>query len=235
MRDCECILVDAGGLVEPGIGLCADRFGHYHTSNGDSASERRGTTPKHAFASEAHFCQHCAPVTFVRSLHFMASGPAHHATGWAAGVIAAAIVTHMGADDHWHLRAAAAFIAGVLGGSAPDWLEVAWWARKRRLWITHRTFTHWGIRWVALLVWSYKHLGQLPGAAAFGFACGALIHLLADWPNPLGVPWIFRRHSLNLWNSGHCDLIVVGAAWAAAWYFAMHDVPFEMRHMLRLV
>ncbi|RDJ99347.1 hypothetical protein DLM46_29425, partial [Paraburkholderia lacunae] len=43
----------------------------------------------------------------------------------------------------------------------------------------------------------------------FGFACGGLMHLLADWPNPLGVPWIAGRHSLNLWNSGHCDLIVL--------------------------
>ena len=52
-------------------------------------------------------------------------------------------------------------------------------------------------------------------APLFGFACGGLMHLLADWPNPLGVPWIWRRHSLNLWKSGRCDLIVVAAAWAA--------------------
>ncbi|MFP3615840.1 hypothetical protein SB778_37995, partial [Paraburkholderia sp. SIMBA_050] len=45
----------------------------------------------------------------------------------------------------------AAFAAGVAGGTAPDWLEVAWWTRKRRLWITHRTVTHWGIGWIALL------------------------------------------------------------------------------------
>ena len=50
-------------------------------------------------------------------------------------------------------------------------------------------------------------------APLFGFACGGLMHLLADWPNPLGVPWIWRRHSLNLWKSGRCDLIVVAAAW----------------------
>ncbi|MFP3656479.1 metal-dependent hydrolase, partial [Burkholderia sp. SIMBA_052] len=35
----------------------------------------------------------------------MASGTAHHATGWAAGVIAAALVTRMGADGPWHLFA----------------------------------------------------------------------------------------------------------------------------------
>jgi hypothetical protein len=46
------------------------------------------------------------------------------------------------------------------------------------------------------------------------------MHLLADWPNPLGVPWIWRRHSLNLWNSGHCDLIIVAAAWGGTLWLA---------------
>jgi hypothetical protein len=48
------------------------------------------------------------------------------------------------------------------------------------------------------------------------------MHLLADWPNPLGVPWIAARHSLNWWNSGRCDLLIVGASWAAAWFIAGH-------------
>lgn len=156
----------------------------------------------------------------------MASGSAHHATGWAAGVIAAAIVTHAGADTPWHLAAALAFVAGVAGGTAPDWLEVAWWRKKRKLWITHRTLTHWGVGWVALLLGSYRELGHwLIAAPAFGFACGGMIHLFADWPNPLGVPWIARRHSLNLWRSGRCDLIVIAASWVAAWFFAVHGVP----------
>jgi hypothetical protein len=59
-------------------------------------------------------------------------------------------------------------------------------------------------------------------AVAFGFACGGVMHLLADWPNPLGVPWIAGRHSLKLWNSGHCDLIVVAASWACAWFVVSH-------------
>jgi len=159
----------------------------------------------------------------------MASGTAHHATGWAAGVIAAAIVTHLHADGPWHLYTALAFAGGAVGGSAPDWLEVAWWRKKRRLWITHRTLTHWGIAWLTLLVWSYHRLGHLPAAApAFGFACGGVIHLLADWPNPLGVPWVIQRHSLNWWKSGRCDLIVVAASWVAAWFFAVHGVPHSL-------
>jgi hypothetical protein len=153
----------------------------------------------------------------------MASNHAHHATGWAAGVIAAALVAHAGAGGPFHLWLAAALIAGIAGGTAPDWLEVAWWSRKRRLWITHRTATHWGIGWLLLLAGSYHWLGRAPLAApAFGFACGGLMHLLADWPNPLGVPWIAARHSLNWWNSGHCDLLVVGASWLAAWWVVAH-------------
>ncbi|CAG4903131.1 metal-dependent hydrolase [Paraburkholderia gardini] len=153
----------------------------------------------------------------------MASSKAHHATGWAAGLIAAALVAHAHASGPYHLWALLAFGGGVAGGTAPDWLEVAWWSRSRRLWITHRTVTHWGVGWLALLAWSYHLLGHRTFAAPlFGFACGGLMHLLADWPNPLGVPWVAGRHSLNWWNSGRCDLLVVGAAWVAAWFVAGH-------------
>jgi membrane-bound metal-dependent hydrolase YbcI (DUF457 family) len=108
-------------------------------------------------------------------------------------------------------------LAGVAGGTAPDWLEVAWWTRRRRLWITHRTLTHWGIAFIGLLIYAYSALGKNALAApAFGFASGGVMHLLADWPNPLGVPWIYRRHSLNWWKSGRCDFIVIAVAWLAA-------------------
>jgi hypothetical protein len=149
----------------------------------------------------------------------MASNKAHHATGFAAAIIATALVGATGADL---LARGLAFVAAIAGATAPDWLEIAWWRRKHRLWITHRTLTHWGIGWIALLAASWHLLGRYPGAAfAFGFACGGVMHLLADWPNPLGVPWIATRHSLNLWTSGRCDLIVVAGAWAAA--FAVAD------------
>ncbi|WP_133646798.1 metal-dependent hydrolase [Paraburkholderia flava] len=155
----------------------------------------------------------------------MASSHAHHATGWAAGVIAAALVQQAGAGGPFHLWTLLTFVAGVAGATAPDWLEVAWWSRSRRLWITHRTVTHWGIGWVVLLIvsWHFAVTSHRPlAAAAFGFACGGLMHLLADWPNPLGVPWIAGRHSLNWWNSGRCDLLIVGASWGAAWVVAAH-------------
>jgi hypothetical protein len=150
----------------------------------------------------------------------MASSKAHHATGFAAAIIAAALVGASGGDL---LARGLACVAAIAGATAPDWLEVAWWRRKHGLWITHRTLTHWGVAWAALLAGSWHWLGQYPGAAfGFGFACGGLMHLIADWPNPLGVPWIGARHSLNLWTSGHCDLIVVAGAWAAAAVVADH-------------
>jgi hypothetical protein len=180
-------------------------------------------------------CQH-ARLHFIRYTHlFMASSNAHHATGWAAGLIAAAVVSKAGAAGPYHLWGVLSFCAGVFGGTAPDWLEVAWWTRARRLWITHRTLTHWGVGWVALLAVSYHFLGLHPWAAvSFGFACGGLMHLFADWPNPLGVPWLVSRHSLNWWNSGRCDALIVGAAWIAA-AVAVDHVWFHSVFGLRLL
>ncbi|RZT39121.1 metal-dependent hydrolase [Cupriavidus agavae] len=164
----------------------------------------------------------------------MASRKAHHATGWAAACIAVVVTVRHGGDPlHW--RSAVVFLAAWLGSTAPDWLEVAWWTKSRRLWITHRTWTHWGVAWVGLLVWSYSALGTHAIAGpAFGFACGGIMHLLADWPNPRGVPWIFGRHSLNLWNSGRCDLIVVAASWLIA-AIVWDDLWFDGRHRLALL
>jgi membrane-bound metal-dependent hydrolase YbcI (DUF457 family) len=171
----------------------------------------------------ARFCDNAVPSLLHRgSIDGMASNSAHHATGWAAGLIAAVLVAKAGAAGPWHAGSVAAFVGGVAGGTAPDWMEVAWWSRARRLWITHRTVTHWGLGWAAALVFAYEslHHARPYTTALFGFACGGLMHLFADWPNPLGVPWIWKRHSLNLWKSGRCDLLVVALAWAAACWVA---------------
>ena len=165
----------------------------------------------------------------------MASNKAHHATGWAAGVIAAALVVQEGAGGAYYMWSVLALVAGIFGGTAPDWLEVAWWSRRHRLWITHRTWTHWGLAWIALLLYSYKALGHLSFAPLlFGFAVGGIMHLLADWPNPMGVPWIVGRHSLKLWKSGNCDFFVIGPAWIAAFVVADH-VFFNNIHSLKIV
>ncbi len=67
-----------------------------------------------------------------------------------------------------------------------------------------------------------------------------MIHLLADWPNSLGVPWIGARHSLNLWTSGHCDLIVVASAWLALLavadnYWFHHACAELLQHAWRML
>jgi len=149
----------------------------------------------------------------------MASKRAHRASGVAAGLLAGAIVTKAGAGGPYHWLAMLAVLAGAFGGTAPDWLEIAWWRSKKRkgagrLWITHRTLTHWGIAWVMLLCYSYMQLGIVWWApVAFGFAAGGMMHLLTDWPNPMGVPWIFRRHSLSMWRSGHLESMVIVLTW----------------------
>ena len=135
----------------------------------------------------------------------MASNKAHHATGWAAGLIAAAFVFHAGAGGPYQFQTILSFTMGILGGTAPDWLEIAWWSRRHRLWVTHRTITHWGLGWLALLAYAYVSLNhQFWAPLVFGFAAGGVMHLLADWPNPLGVPWIFRRHSTQYSNPVRC-------------------------------
>lgn len=149
----------------------------------------------------------------------MASTAAHRSTGWAVGIIAAAVASrHI--DDPTGLWTFATLCFGWVGGTAPDWMENAWWSSRRgkQLWITHRTWTHWGLAWITLLLWCYLNLGRYRLAApAFGFAAGGLMHLLADWPNPLGVPWLFvRRYSLNLWKSGRCDYLLIFGVWTTA-------------------
>jgi len=148
----------------------------------------------------------------------MASKKAHQASGLAAGILAAVIVVHEKAGGPYQLLAMLALLAGAWGGTAPDWLEVAWWRKKyrgkRRLWIAHRSLTHWGIPWVMLLWYAYTSFNSVWWApVAFGFAAGGLMHLLADWPNPMGVPWIYRRHSLSMWRSGNLEFVVILLSW----------------------
>lgn len=168
----------------------------------------------------------------------MASRMAHVATGWAAGVMAAAVVSHAGAAGPYYVWCIAALIAGIAGGCAPDSLERRWWSPKGGLWVRHRTITHWGLGWLSLLFYSYHLLPKQHWAAAlFGYAVGGVMHLTIDFPNPMGVPWVYRRRSLNLWASGERDYVVIAGAWIAAlvlldilWFKAVH-----IGHLVRFV
>lgn len=170
----------------------------------------------------------------------MASERAHHASGIAAGLLAAAIVMKAGAAGPFYTLAILTLIAGTLGGTAPDWMEVAWWRGKKkrgaqRLWITHRTITHWGVAWVGLLCYCYSNLGAIWWTSvAFGFAAGGIMHLMIDWPNPLGVPWIYRRHSLGLWRSGRLESLVIVLTWAMCAVLA-DTLVFDSVYSVRLI
>ncbi|MBN6741211.1 metal-dependent hydrolase [Acidithiobacillus sp. MC6.1] len=155
----------------------------------------------------------------------------HHVTGAATGAIVAGIA-RLGHPDFNAVHLGALVLAGWFGGVAPDRLEFL--LTRRHRWCPHRTFTHWGILWILLfgfaliqVFWPHAlHLG-FPAILSWlilGFSSGGLVHLLMDWPNPTGVPWWlpFRRHSLNLWNSGRMDillsLVFIGAAYLV-WRF----------------
>ena len=56
----------------------------------------------------------------------------------------------------------------------------------------------------------YK-LGIVEASALLGFSIGGLLHLLFDLPNPMGIPFLtpWNRVSLNLWNSGKKENLIV--------------------------
>ena len=143
---------------------------------------------------------------------------------------AAVWVIHQDASGDYHLLALATLVAGYFGGTAPDSLEHNPF-RKNRRWCTHRTITHWVPAWIFGVYWSLTQLGHFWWAAPLLGFCGAgLVHLLCDWPNPMGVPLLWSRHSLNLWNSGRADSVVVALCWLSALWFSDH-VVFDSAHV----
>lgn len=115
-------------------------------------------------------------------------------------------------------------LALAMGSSAPDWLEMPWNdGNRRRLLINHRTLTHWWPIW-AYLLWHGLKIGGVEGNAMVGFAIGCLLHLLTDLPNPMGIPILtpWHRFSLNLWKSGHNEILIILVAfvfmgWSYSW------------------
>lgn len=152
----------------------------------------------------------------------MASRLAHAAMALPSGIIAAALAWPAlppGLARIWWC--AGAFLLALPGSGAPDWMELEpiRRGRGRHSWIAHRTWTHWVPAWIALAGYAWFAMETAPAwSLAFGFALGALIHLLADAPNARGLPWLFptRRLSLNLWNSGTGDAFLVSLSWLGA-------------------
>lgn len=143
----------------------------------------------------------------------------HHITGMISGAVVAGIAhNHLGFPLY---VASVAVPAGWYGGVFPDAIEKI----GKFYWIEHRTVTHWVPLWIGLLVgiflvdWNALPWGDLCFIGSLGFVVGGLTHLLFDWPNPTGIPILtpFHRHSLNLWNSGRLDVVIV-TLWAAGAY-----------------
>ena len=130
----------------------------------------------------------------------------HHFTGVAFGLIISALLYR-----HIGLPGLAALPAGTLGGNAPDSLE--WIVRGRARWCEHRTLTHWWPWWVAALAIAVTHLPAIWAIALLGYAMGGLSHLLLDWPNPTGIPFLhpWDHRTLGLWDSGEMEWVLLPA------------------------
>ena len=63
--------------------------------------------------------------------------------------------------------------------------------------------------WLALMYVAYHYLDPYFAATLIGVCVGALAHILADAPNPMGVPmlWPHKRVSIfgGLWRSGEFE------------------------------
>lgn len=133
----------------------------------------------------------------------------HRVTGVAIGLVAASLMF----KEHQNLiYSIVCFFIGVIGGSAPDWLEVYWWHNGiRRSLIKHRTITHWLPLWVIFTIYCWMNIKQHELCiAGFGFGMGGLMHLAMDIPNPMGVPIIhpWKRFSFKWWKSGENEVIL---------------------------
>ncbi len=163
----------------------------------------------------------------------------HHLTGLAAGCLAACAL--WGSCAQWSLLA---ITGGYIGGTAPDWMEIAHaeYSAKYRRWmrksvIPHRTITHWWPVWALFLAGGLE-LKRFPGQMAFfagilliGFAAGGWMHLLMDIPNPTGIPiktpYAKSRFGFGWWKSGNAlepmaGMVMVGASAFLLWILTNH-------------
>lgn len=151
------------------------------------------------------------------------TGRGHRWTGVGAALFAAALAR---LTDLPELIAAA---VAMVSTTMPDWIEMPYYRKGVRAGslITHRTITHWPPLWVLVAMWGV-HEGGLGGAMLMGAAMGAMVHILGDAPNPMGIPWIVPHQRLRFgkkgwWKSGQREPFIALAfavfgfvAWSAA-------------------
>lgn len=108
----------------------------------------------------------------------------------------------------------ALFFGAVLGGRAPDRLEITRWKNGRceAALIPHRTLTHSPWIWIGLLVAATAlttRAGYEIGAWWLaGFASSALLHVLLDRGSSMGIPLgnpFGKRTSLRWYRVGHAS------------------------------
>lgn len=109
----------------------------------------------------------------------------------------------------------------MMGASAPDYLEVNYGPHGGRRLITHRTWTHQPLLWLAataallFLYWQRTpyHL------FALAWLCSGLLHLSMDLLTPMGIPlglpW-GKRTSVTLYRTGGSEWPIVIVVWLIA-------------------
>ena len=139
------------------------------------------------------------------------TGRGHRWTGLGAAFAAAAVARfgHMG-----DLAELAAACIALVSTTIPDWIEIPFYRNGVRAGsiIKHRTLTHWPALWLGLIYWGLQDM-TLIGAAAIGAAVGALVHILGDAPNPMGIPWFIPTHRHRFgkkgwWRSGQHEVFI---------------------------
>lgn len=140
------------------------------------------------------------------------TGKGHRLTGLGTAFIAATLAKYAGLDEVLQILTGA--IASI-STTIPDWIEIPYYRKGVRAGslIKHRTITHWPWLWLGLMIWGCTFNG-IEACILIGASCGALAHILADAPNPMGIPWIhpaqrIRFGKKGLWRSGEYETLIV--------------------------
>lgn len=162
------------------------------------------------------------------------TGQGHRLTGVGAGFFAAALVHTLGFNYTAEILAA---LAAASSTTLPDWIEIPVYKKGVRAGtlIPHRTITHWPPLWVGLIYLAYYYAEPYYAATLIGISVGALAHIVADAPNPMGIPWFWphKRVSIfgGLWRSGQFEktmTLVFTVTGLLYWGYAHQDTEWLM-------